>query len=133
MRRVLQWSGNYRRRVFEKRKLEMRTNQLEFIEDVGKRCRGRWGGEGDRDGRRVLVVAGCEQGNSALVIRGAGLAVNLLVQLRNRGENDREKDSDDAAGGNDRAQDCFAITQAGHFVGECASGAANAQGGFRGG
>jgi len=109
----------------------MRANQLKVIEDVGKRRRGRWRGERDRDGGRVLVVAGGEQGNSALVIRGAGLTVDLLVPLRNRGENDREKDSPDAGGGNDRAQDCFAIAQAAHFVGECARPAAAAQARFR--
>lgn len=109
----------------------MRANQLKVIEDVGKRRRGRWGGERDRDGGGVLVVAGGEQGNGALVVRGAGLAVDFLVQSRNRGENDREKDCADTSGGNNRAQDCFAITQAAHFVGECALPAAAAQAGFR--
>jgi hypothetical protein len=55
--------------------------------------------------------------------------MDLFMQLRDRGKNDREKDCADATGGEDRTQgDGFAISEAqAHFVGDCASGACRAQ------
>ena len=76
----------------------------------------------------MLTIAGREERNHAFVIGRASCAVDLLVQLRDNGENHREEEGADATGGDDRAQDCFAISQAqAHFVGESAPGADVAQ------
>jgi len=55
--------------------------------------------------------------------------MQLFVQLRNRGENEREHQRRDASGGDNRTQEgSFASNEAqAHFVADCASGAGVAQ------
>ena len=45
----------------------------------------------------MLIITGCQQRDRALVIRGGTRSVNLFMELRNRGENEREEDRTDAS------------------------------------
>ena len=96
---------------------------------MGEGCRRRWRREGDRNTRRVLVIARSQQRDCAFVIRRAGCRMDFFMQLRDRRKDDREKECADASSGEDRTQgDGFAISEAqAHFVGDCASGACGAQ------
>lgn len=64
--------------------------------------RGRRRSNRDRVADGMLVIARRQQGHRALVIGGAAGGVDSLVQLRNGGEDQREKKQADEGGGHDR-------------------------------
>jgi hypothetical protein len=68
-----------------------------------RRGRRRWC-DGDRGGRGVLIIARGQQRDRALVIRGGTRPVNLLMEPRNRGKNEREEDRADAPRGHNGVQ-----------------------------
>ena len=70
----------------------------------------------------MLIIAGREERDRAFVVGRASRCVNLLMQLRNRGENHRKEQRPDASSRDDRAPGTFAIREAqAHFGGESAT------------
>ncbi len=58
----------------------------------------------------MLAITGREQRDDAFVIRRASHVMDLFVQLRDRGKNDREEESADASGGYDHPErDLFGV------------------------
>ena len=65
----------------------------------------------------MLIIAGREQRDRAFVVGRASRCVNLLMQLRNRGENHRKENRGDRSGGDRRPKrDLFAIAKAQRHV-----------------
>jgi hypothetical protein len=61
----------------------------------------------------MLIIARRQQRDRALVIRGGTRPVNLLMELRKCGENEREEDSDDASRDHNRPEcGSFAVSEA---------------------
>jgi uncharacterized membrane protein (UPF0136 family) len=58
----------------------------------------------------VLAITGREERDDAFVIRRASAVMDLFVQLRDRGKNDREQERADASGGYDHSErDLFGV------------------------
>ena len=89
--------------MLEGRKLEVRADQLKTSKDVNERRRLGRRCDRDFDDGRVLIIAGCQQRHRAFVIGRAPYGVQLFVQLRNRGENQREHEGANASRGDQDA------------------------------
>ena len=88
-----QWSGEGGRRVFEERKIETRSDDLEIALREGVAISERGRSNRDRATRSVLAMPGREQSDGALMTRVRAGLVNALVQLGRGRENQREKKS----------------------------------------
>src|SRR5205807_352620 len=90
-----QWSGEDGRRVFEERKIETRSDDLEIALREGVAISERGRSNRDRATRSVLAMPGREQSDGALMTRVRTGFVNAFVQLGCDGENQRQKKSTD--------------------------------------
>ena len=94
---------------------------------MGEGCRRRVGSNRNRRRHRVLIITGRQKRDGAFMVYGR-VAMNLLMEERNRRKNDREKNRADATSRDKRTEGYFAIGEAqAHFVGEFASVGGSAQ------